>query len=159
MIEIYGLLFSIVIGTIGHFLYALSNKNRIIGFLFAQNESTWEHIKLGITPIVIWSIIELIILKNPNIIINTTIKIISFALSIIILYYGYKKLLKKNILFLDILTFYISLAVAYLIGINNFNYTYNWFVYLPVIIFLISLFYAYKNFSKNPPNSFLFKTE
>ena len=157
MIEIYGLLLSMLIGTIGHFLYDLTNKNKLIGFLFAQNESTWEHIKLGITPIIIWSIIELIILKNPNIIINTTIKIIVFILSIIILYYGYKKILKKNIFILDILTFYISIAVAYLIGINNLNYSYNWFVYIPTIIFLLSLFYAYLNFSKNPPNSFLFK--
>lgn len=159
MIEIYGLLFSMLIGTIGHFLYNLSNQNKIIGFLFAQNESTWEHIKLGITPIIIWSIIELIILKNPNTIINMSIKIIVFTLSIIILYYGYKKLLKKNILFLDILTFYISLAISYLIGINNLNYHYNWYIYIPVIIFILSIIYAYKNFSKNPPKSFLFKTE
>ena len=159
MIEIYGLLFSCIIGTLGHFLYELTNKNKIIGFLFSQNESTWEHIKLGITPITIWGIIELIILNKSNIIINTTIKIITFTLSIIILYYGYKKILKKNILFLDILTFYISLSIAYLIGINNFNYNYNWYLYIFVIIFILALIYAYKNYSKNPPNSFLFKTE
>ena len=159
MIEIYGLLFSCIIGTIGHFLYDISNKNKIIGILFAQNESTWEHIKLGITPIVSWSFIELIILRNPNIIINMTIKIIVFTLSIIILYYGYKKILKKNILFLDILTFYISLSISYLVGINNFYYSYKWYIYIFAFIFILALIYAYKNFSKNPPNSFLFKTE
>lgn len=159
MIEIFGLLFSSLLGTIGHFLYNLTNKNKIVGLLFAQNESTWEHIKLGITPIIIWSVIEVIIIKNPNIFINTVIKIIVFALAIIILYYGYKKLLKKNILFLDILTFYISLSIAYLVGINNFSYNYNWYIYIFAIIFYIALIYAYKNFSKNPPNSFLFKTE
>lgn len=157
MIEIYGLIFSCIIGTIGHFLFDFSNKNKIIGFFFAQNESTWEHIKLGITPITFWGIIELIILKNPNVIINTTLKIIVFSLSIIILYYGYKKLLIKNIFILDILVFYISLSVAYIIGINNLNYTYHWFVYIPANIFLGSLIYAYLNFSKKPPNSFLFK--
>lgn len=157
MIEIYGLIFSCIIGTIGHFLFDLSNKNKIIGFLFAQNESTWEHIKLGITPIIFWGVIELIILKNPNIIINTAFKIIIFSLSIIILYYGYKKILIKNIFILDILVFYISLAVAYLFGINNLNITYIWYLYIPTIIFLGSLIYAYTNFSKNPPNSFLFK--
>ena len=159
MIEIYGLLISMLIGTIGHFLYKLTNKNKIIGFLFAQNESTWEHIKLGITPIFFWGSIELIILRNPNIIVNTIIKIIVFSLSIIILYYGYKLILKKNILFLDILTFYIALTVSFLVGINNFNYTYNWYIYIFAFVFLAALFYAYKNFSKNPPNSFLFKTQ
>lgn len=157
MIEIYGLIFSIIIGTIGHFLFELSNKNKTIGFLFAQNESTWEHIKLGITPIIIWSIIELFVLKNPNIIINTSLKIIVFSLSIIILYYGYKKLLIKNIFILDILVFYISLSTAYLVGINNLNNIYIWYLYIPAIVFLGSIIYAYLNFSKNPPNSFLFK--
>ena len=159
MIEIYGLLISILIGTIGHFLYNLTNKNKIIGFLFSQNESTWEHIKLGITPIFIWSIIELIIMKNPNIIINMVIKIIVFSLAIIILYYGYKLILKKNILFLDILTFYIALTTSYLIGINNFNFTYKWYIYIFSFVFIITLIYAYKTFTKNPPKCFIFKTE
>ena len=157
MIEIYGLIFSCIIGTIGHFLFDLSNNNKIIGLFFAQNESTWEHMKLGITPIIIWSIIEFIILKNPNIIINTSLKIIVFSLSIIILYYGYKKILIKNIFILDILVFYISLATAFLIGINVINNTYIWYLYIPALIFLSSTIYAYKNFSKNPPNSFIFK--
>ena len=38
MIEIFGLLFSSLLGTIGHFLYNLTNKNKIVGLLFAQNE-------------------------------------------------------------------------------------------------------------------------
>lgn len=159
MIEIYGLLISMIIGTIGHFLYNLSKKNKIIGFLFSQNESTWEHIKLGITPIFLWSIIELFILKNPNVIINMVIKIIVLSLAIIILYYGYKLILKKNILFLDILTFYIALTISYLVGINNLNYIYSWYIYIFSFIFLIALFYAYRNFSKRPPKCFLFKTE
>ena len=159
MIEIYGLLISMLIGTIGHFLYDLTNKNKIIGFFFSQNESTWEHIKLGITPIFFYSIIELIITLNPNTIVNMVVKIIVFILSIIILYYGYKLILKKNILVLDILTFYIALIAAYLVGINNLNYNYTLYIYIFALIFIVALFYAYKNFSKNPPNSFIFKIQ
>ena len=29
----------------------------------------------------------------------------------------------------------------------------------PIIIFFLSIVYAYKHFSKNPPNCFIFKTE
>ena len=58
--EVIGLVFSIIIGTIGHFLYDWSNRNSLFGFLFAKNESTWEHIKLGVTPIMLWTIIELL---------------------------------------------------------------------------------------------------
>ena len=45
---------------IGHFLYDWSNRNALFGFLFAKNESTCEHIKLGVTPIMLWTIIELL---------------------------------------------------------------------------------------------------
>ena len=60
VLEIIGLVFSIVVGTIGHFLYDWSNQNKVIGFLFAKNESTWEHIKLGVTPIILWTLLELL---------------------------------------------------------------------------------------------------
>ena len=60
LMEVIGLVFSILLGTIGHFLYDWSNRNSLFGFLFAKNESTWEHIKLGVTPIMLWTIIELL---------------------------------------------------------------------------------------------------
>jgi len=150
-------LFSMLIGTIGHFLYNLLNQNKIIGFLFAQNESTWEHIKLGITPIILWSIIELIILKNPNTIINMSIKIIVFTLSIIILYYGYKKLLKKNILFLDILIFYISLGISSLVSIKLLNSDLGFLLNFCSFIGICFIIWLYNKFNKNTPNWFIFK--
>ena len=159
IIEILGLLFSIIIGTIGHFLYEWLNFNKFIGFLFLKKESVWEHMKLGITPIIIWTIIEFFTFKFNNLFFAKFSCIITFAITLMILYYSYKKILKKNILFLDILTFYISLAITYLIGINNINYSYSWYIYIPTIVFIISLIYAYLNFSKKPPNSFIFKTE
>ena len=40
LIEIFGLLFSIIVGTIGHFLYQWSGYNNIVGFFFAKDETT-----------------------------------------------------------------------------------------------------------------------
>ena len=59
IIELLGFVFAIIVGTVGHFLYEKSNYNKVIGFLFSKNESTWEHMKLGITPIILWTIVEL----------------------------------------------------------------------------------------------------
>ena len=159
MLEIYGLIFSIIIGTVGHFLYEISNNNKIIGYLFSTNESTWEHLKLGITPIIFWSLIEFILNKNPNIFVNVCLKIIIFCSTLIILYYTYKHILKKNILFFDISIFYLSLAISYLINNkflseNNYSIT----IYIISFIFIAIIQYAYLNYSKNPPNNFLFKT-
>ena len=118
IIEILGLVFSMVLGTIGHFLYNLTNENKIIGILFSKNESVIEHLKLGITPILLWTIIEFFTIKNNNLFFAKFISILTFIFVLLILYYGYKFLFKKNILFLDILIFYISLTIAYLVSIS-----------------------------------------
>lgn len=39
-----------VVGTLFHFLYDWSNHNKIVGLFAAVNESTWEHIKIALTP-------------------------------------------------------------------------------------------------------------
>ena len=38
-----------IVGTLSHFLYDISNHNRIVGLFSAVNESTWEHIKIALT--------------------------------------------------------------------------------------------------------------
>ena len=157
MIEVYGLLFCSVIGTIGHFIYELSNKNKIIGYLFSTNESTWEHLKLGITPILMFSIVEILVLKNPNVIVNTCFKIITFTIFTITLYYVSKHILKKNIIILDLAIFYFSLAIAHLVSLKLLHNTYSIFTYLCSITLIALMFYAYKHFYKFKPNNFLFK--
>lgn len=123
-IEILGLVFSIVLGTVGHFFYQLSNKNKIIGFFFSKDESFFEHLKLGITPILLWTIVELLTNYSNVLLISKVICVVIFIFCLLILYKGYKFIFKKNILFLDILIFYISLAFAHLYSFNilfNFN--------------------------------------
>lgn len=158
IIEILGLVFCIVVGTVGHFLYEWSGYNNIVGFFFSKDESTWEHIKLGITPIIVWTIIELLTMDFNNLFFAKFASIITFSLGIIILYYGSKKIIKKNILFLDILIFYISLGISSLVSINLLMTT-GFGVILNFLSFIGILFviYLYKFFDKNTPNWFIFK--
>ena len=58
MLEIIGTIFIIIVGCLSHFLYDLTNHNKIIGYLAAVNESTWEHLKLVIFPTFLWLIVE-----------------------------------------------------------------------------------------------------
>ena len=118
VIEILGLLFSMVLGTVGHFLYSFANRNRIVGFLFSKDESVIEHLKLGITPILLWTIVELFTISSNILFFAKFVSILIFIFSLVVLYYGYKFIFKKNILFLDILIFYISLTIAYFVSIN-----------------------------------------
>ncbi len=46
------------IGTLSHFLYDWSHENKILGLFTAVNESTWEHVKIAITPTLLWSLVD-----------------------------------------------------------------------------------------------------
>lgn len=39
-----------IVGTLLHFLYEMSGHNKIVAIFAAVNESTWEHIKIALTP-------------------------------------------------------------------------------------------------------------
>ena len=158
LMEIIGLIFEIMIGTIGHFLYEWSGYNSIVGFFFSKNESTWEHIKLGVTPILMWTIIELFTFNFNNLFFAKFSSVIAFSFSILILYTTYKYIIKKNILFLDILIFYISLFISTLVSVkimmnNSFGLLLNFLSFIG-ICFII---YLYKKFNSNTPNWFIFK--
>lgn len=149
LIEIFGLIFSILLGTIGHFLYNWSSKNKIIGFFFATNESVWQHLKLGITPILLWIIIELLTVNFNNIFFVKFVSIISFILTLLFLYYFYKLFTNKNILFLDIFIFYISLTIAYYISIKLFSTaTSNFIINFVGFIGIVFILLCYKAFNK-----------
>ena len=158
LIEIFGLVFSILVGTIGHFLYDWSNKHKLFGFLFAKNESTWEHIKLGVTPIILWTIIELLTFDFNCLFFAKFINIITFILLLLVFYYLYKYVFKKNNTFFDILLFYICLGISYTVSIKLIN-LYNCGILLNFIGFvgICSIIYLYFRFNKKTPNLIIFK--
>lgn len=158
IIELLGFVFTIMVGTVGHFLYEKSNYNKVIGFLFSKNESTWEHMKLGITPIILWTIVELFTYNFNNLFFAKFVSIIAFSLSLYILYYGYKKIVKRNILFLDILVFYISLFLATVVSINILmNMGYGVLLNFLGFVGIIFILYLYKKFSKDNFDLYIFK--
>lgn len=158
IIELLGFVFTIMVGTVGHFLYEKSNYNKVIGFLFSKNESTWEHMKLGITPIILWTIVELFTYNFNNLFFAKFVSIIAFSLSLYILYYGYKKIVRRNILFLDILVFYISLFLATVVSINILmNMGYGVLLNFLGFVGIIFIFYLYKKFSKDNFDLSIFK--
>ncbi|MBE6727013.1 MAG: hypothetical protein E7562_00015 [Ruminococcaceae bacterium] len=101
-----------IIGTLMHFIYEWSGENPVVGLFAPINESIWEHQKLLFFPSIAYSAFSYLKdRKYPNDPISTLFGVISGMLSIITLYYTYKGIIGKDIGWLNIVIFYIGVAV------------------------------------------------
>ena len=92
METIIGIIFISLIGTLLHFMYEWTNHNKVVSLFAAVNESTWEHIKIALTPIFIWTLYDGAVYGlNPNYFVAKMVSILVIILLIPILFYGYKK--------------------------------------------------------------------
>ena len=113
---IIGIVAISLIGTLAHFLYDISGHNKILGLFTAVNESTWEHIKIAITPTLLWSAVDGYLYgSNPNYYFAKIISLISLVIIIPTIFYSYKAIFNKSILAIDILTFYLAITVSQLL--------------------------------------------
>ena len=55
---VIGIIFISLIGTLLHFMYEWSGHNKVVSLFAAVNESTWEHIKIALTPTFIWTLYD-----------------------------------------------------------------------------------------------------
>ena len=102
-----------LLGTLFHFLYDFSAHNKIVGLFSAVNESTWEHIKIALTPTLLWGIIDGYIYgANPNYFLAKFVSLLIIIILIPLLFYGYKAFLKKDLFILDILIFYVTIIIS-----------------------------------------------
>jgi len=148
-----------IVGTLSHFLYDISNHNKFIGLFCAVNESTWEHIKIALTPTILWSLVDGIKYgSEPNYFLAKFVSLLIIIILMPVLFYGYLLITKKDLFVLDILIFYIviiasQLAFHYIIKAPPVNNVIN---YLSCVgVFLI--FAGYLIHTALPGKSFLFK--
>lgn len=101
------------IGTLSHFLYDWSHENKILGLFTAVNESTWEHVKIAITPTLLWSLIDGFFYgNNPNYFTAKLMCLLILTFFIPLFFYSYTRATKKPILPIDIATFLIAIILA-----------------------------------------------
>ena len=159
-LELLGALFIVLLGSALHFTFDWSNKLWLVGIFSAVNESTWEHLKLTVIPALLWMLIEMGILKErrENFFLAKATGIYSMPILIIVIFYSYKVVLGKNLLFLDISTFVIAVVIGQLISyktmfIGKFPEIYDKIA----LVFLILLLFAFFIFTFYPPHIFLFQ--
>ena len=154
-------IFSIIFGTLLHFLYEWSNENQIIALFSAVNESTWEHLKLVFFPMLVAGIVEYFALrgKTKNMIQAKAVAIVFAICFIIVFFYTYTGINGTNFFILDILSFLLSIIIgewiAYKIIINKSLYENKNKIF--AIIILTILLISFMLFTFNPPKINLFK--
>ena len=103
MIELYGFIFIVVLGTLAHFIYDWSNHNKYLALLVAVNESVWEHMKLIVFPSLIWLLVEIpFIGSNPNFMMAKLVSLLTMFVFIPVVFYIYQAIFKKTSLIFDI---------------------------------------------------------
>ena len=149
-----------ILGTIGHFLYEWTGDNQIIGFFFPINESTWEHLKLLFFPTVFYSFVEYFTFKEKpkNYISAVIISVMYGMIAIIVLFYTQKGILGYSIDFINILIYYISVAMMLskkqrILNREKFSLNIAQWIFA-IIGFIIALLFIF--FTKNPPSLGIF---
>ena len=148
-----------IIGTLSHFLYDITNHNKIVGLFSAVNESTWEHIKIALTPTILWCLVDgLIFGNNPNYFVAKFVSLLIIYLLMPLLYYGHKAIFKKDIFIFDIISFYIVIIASqysfyYFVNTYELDFVFNYLGCIGVFL----LFGGYMIHTLMPPKSELFK--
>ena len=159
MDKVIGIFFIAIIGTLLHFIYEWSNHNKVVSLFAAVNESTWEHIKIALTPTFIWSLYDGAVYGlNANYFVAKTISVLVIIVLIPLLFYTYQIFTKKAMLPIDIIIFYIAIIVSnlmfyYIISLDNLHFFYT---YISVVVLFI-IFGFYMVLTLLPIENFLFK--
>lgn len=153
------IIFISVIGTLLHFTYDWSNHNKVVGIFSAVNESTWEHIKMGLSATFLCSIADFFFFNsNPNYFFAKFICYLLVIMIMPIIFYVYTYFTKKSILIIDILSFYITIIISNfafykLLNIKGLPFIYNYIGYVGQLV----IFGFYMILTLMPLKNFLFK--
>lgn len=143
-----------LMGSILHFVYNWTKHNKSILLIAAANESYWEHIKIAFWPIFLLYLIEFIFggWSINSFLPSRAIALYSIPVLIISLVFIYKYFTKRNIPWLDIIIFFLSLFLAQIISdlilyeLDSSNIT-NWLSGLFIVFIVI----GFSAFTYKPP--------
>ena len=113
--EIFGIVFTVIVGTLLHFTYEWSGRSLLISFLAPTNESVFEHLKLLATPYVLFALNEYVHYGQfvKNFISAKTAGLVAGMLFMVLFFYAYTFIAGRNFLVVDISLFIASVCVAY----------------------------------------------
>ena len=158
--EVSGILIIFFWGAIIHEAYKLTGYNKIIALFAPVNESVWEHLKMGSTAVLIFSLIEYFFISDTanNFLLGKTFCLYLVPIFIALLHYSYKLILGKHLLILDLLIFLIATTIGqavsfYILNKSQHYLTLNRFALLALMLEIAIFIY----FTFNPPKMPIFR--
>ncbi len=147
------------LGTIAHFVYEWSHHNKTAGLFAAVNESTWEHIKIALTPTFLWALYDGFTYGfEPNYFLAKFTSVLLLIILIPTLFYSYRAVIKKSYLIINIAVFLISIILSQLIFYVLITLPPQPFIVNYLACFgLFILFGCYMTLTLRPLKTFLFK--
>lgn len=150
-IKIIGVLIIFVLAFISHFMYNFF-PNNLFSILFPVNESIWEHMKLLVTPVLLFSIFEYFYYKRKNISYNNFL--FSYSISCllgIIIYliiyipldniFGHSAIIAISLLF--IVYIIVELISYYIMNLDNIRYSNIVGLFIILIMYVIFGYLTY----------------
>ncbi len=158
--EIVGVPIIYLIATFLHFVYDLTDGSTLAILFGSVNESVWEHIKIIAVGFTVWTIIEFLFIRPPFKKFVTAKVFMLYFLSFLIpiFFYTYNLFTKKPVLWLDLVSTLVFIAltqyISYKIIVNENKLS----DYYPLALMLLMLYYLmFFSFTVFPPKLELFR--
>ncbi|MBQ7922734.1 MAG: hypothetical protein IJ325_09190 [Clostridia bacterium] len=111
-----GFAFSSLLGTVLHYLYDWTGQNTVAALFSGVNESTWEHMKLLFFPMFLFAVIQSSFFSDRQDF--WCVKLVGIAVGLLlipVLFYTYNGIFGESPDWINIVIFFISAALAYLL--------------------------------------------
>lgn len=144
----------IVVGSLLHFAYDWSGHHRVVAVFSAVNESYWEHIKIAAWPTMLLYAVQFALggAGHPSFIPAATVALYSIPVTMIGVVFTYKAVTGRNVLWLDIAVFGLSIALAQTIFVGLFRGLDAGLVVVIIsAVYLAGIVAAYLLFTLRPP--------
>ncbi len=106
--EVAEAIFVACLGTLWHFVYEWSGKNFLLGLIAPVNESVFEHFKLLLVPVFLFTLLQYkyLVRLRGCLLWRKWKSMAAGIVFIVVFYYCYKGILQRDVAWLDIASFY-----------------------------------------------------
>lgn len=113
--DISGFLFTLLVGTVLHFVYEWSGQNQLVGYFAPVNESVWEHAKLIVVPAFFWCLGSFLFHMYDYTVYVPAVSlgIVSGVAFMIVSYYTYSGIIGTDFPAFDVLIFILSVWLTF----------------------------------------------